>query len=49
MLLFVVVLVVPVVLIYYSYYLDFLVEGIIVVEIKKGDYFAHRNIQQVSS
>lgn len=31
-----------------SYYLDFLVEDLVVVEIKKGNYFAHTNIQQVN-
>lgn len=32
-----------------AYYLDFLVENLVVVEIKKGNYFSHTNIQQVNS
>jgi GxxExxY protein len=31
------------------YYLDFLVEGTVVVEIKRGNYFVHTNIQQVNA
>lgn len=31
------------------YYLDFLVEDKIVVELKKGDYFGKKNIDQVKS
>lgn len=30
------------------YYLDFLIEGKIILEIKKGNYFAKRNINQVN-
>ena len=30
-----------------SYYFDFLIENIIVLEIKKGDYFSRHNIEQV--
>ncbi len=30
-----------------NYFLDFLIEDIIVLEIKKGDYFSRLNIQQV--
>ena len=30
-----------------NYYLDFLVENKIILEVKKGDYFSKRNIEQV--
>lgn len=32
-----------------SYYLDFLVANLVVLEIKRGDYFARTNIQQVNA
>ncbi|MBI4652727.1 GxxExxY protein [Candidatus Kuenenbacteria bacterium] len=32
-----------------KYYLDFLIEDKIIVEIKKGNYFAKRNIEQVKA
>jgi GxxExxY protein len=31
------------------YFLDFLVDNKIVVEIKKGDYFSKKNIEQVKA
>lgn len=30
-----------------KYYLDFLIEGKIVLELKKGNYFSKRNIEQI--
>lgn len=32
-----------------KYYLDFLIEDKVIVEIKKGNYFARRNIEQVKA